>query len=104
MNRTILVLLSGCMLLAVSTAAQTSPAAWTTPSAEQVNAIYPEVELLYIDLHRNPELAMHEQQTAVKLAERMKALGYEVILPTPLSQALFLVRYGPESTNPLQGP
>ena len=78
MNRTILVLLSGCMFLAVSTAAQTSPAAWTTPSAEQVNAIYPEVELLYIDLHRNPELAMHEQQTAVKLAERMKALGYEV--------------------------
>ena len=78
MNRMILVLLSGCMLLAVSTAAQTSPAAWMTPTAEQVSAIYPEVELLYIDLHRNPELAMHEQQTAVKLAERMKALGYEV--------------------------
>ena len=78
MNHTILPLLSGCMFLAVSTAAQTSPAAWTTPTAEQVNAIYPEVESLYFDLHRTPELAMREQQTAAKLAERMKTLGYEV--------------------------
>ncbi len=31
-----------------------------------------------VDLHRSPELAMHEQQTAAKLAERMKALGYEM--------------------------
>jgi hippurate hydrolase len=43
-----------------------------------VNAIYSEVESLYLDLHRTPELAMHEQQTSSKLAERMKALGYEV--------------------------
>jgi amidohydrolase len=78
MNRTISALVSGWVFLAVSTAAQTSPAAWTTPSAEQVNTIYPEIESLYFDLHRTPELAMHEQQTAAKLAERMKALGYEV--------------------------
>jgi metal-dependent amidase/aminoacylase/carboxypeptidase family protein len=78
MNRTISALVSGWVFLAVSTAAQTSPAAWTTPSAEQVNTIYPEIESLYFDLHRTPELAMHEQQTAAKLAERMKALRYEV--------------------------
>jgi len=66
------------MLLVARTAAQTNPASWTTPSAEQVNAIYPEVESLYFDLHRSPELAMHEQQTAAKLADRMKALGYEM--------------------------
>jgi len=78
MNRPILTLLSGCVLLAAGAAAQTRPLAWTTPSAEQVNAIYPEVESLYFDLHRTPELAMHEQQTAAKLAERVKALGYEV--------------------------
>jgi amidohydrolase len=43
-----------------------------------VNAIYPEVEALYLDLHRNPELSLHEQQTAAKLAPRMKAMGYDV--------------------------
>ncbi len=78
MNRRTLALLSGCVLLTASAAAQTRPAVWTTPSAEQVNAIYPDVESLYFDLHRTPELAMHEQQTAAKLVERVKSLGYEV--------------------------
>ncbi len=64
--------------MAAGAAAQTKPVAWTAPSAEQVNAIYPEVEALYLDLHRNPELSLHEQQTSAKLAERMRALGYEV--------------------------
>jgi len=40
-----------------------------------LNAIYPEVEALYFDLHRTPELAMHEQQTAAKLAERIGIVG-----------------------------
>jgi len=57
--------------------AQTKPAAWA-PTADQVNAVYPAVEALYLDLHRNPELSLHEQQTAAKLAEQAKALGYEV--------------------------
>jgi amidohydrolase len=78
MNRPSLTFILEGLLLAVPTTAQTSPAVWTTPSAEQINAIYPEIESLYFDLHRTPELAMHEQQTAAKLAERMKTLGYEV--------------------------
>jgi hippurate hydrolase len=64
--------------MAAGAAAQTKPIAWTAPSAEQVNAIYPEVEAFYLDLHRNPELSLQEQQTAAKLAARMKALGYDV--------------------------
>ncbi|HEX4485709.1 MAG TPA: amidohydrolase [Terriglobales bacterium] len=48
------------------------------PSPAQIDAIYPEAEMLYLDLHRNPELSLHEVQTAAKLAERAKALGYEV--------------------------
>src|ERR1019366_4283674 len=78
MNHPVLAILSGCVLLAASAGSQTKPAAWTTPSAEEINAVYPEVESLYFDLHKNPELAMHEQQTAAKLADRVKALGYEV--------------------------
>jgi amidohydrolase len=46
--------------------------------AAQVDAIYPGVEKLYIDLHRNPELAFHEKRTAATLAARVKALGYDV--------------------------
>ncbi len=75
MKRRFVALLGSCVLMAAGATAQTKPSA---PSAEQVNAIYPEVEALYLDLHRNPELSLHEQQTAAKLAERMKALGYEV--------------------------
>jgi len=77
MKRTISVLFC-CVLAACGAAAQSKAASWTTPSTEQVSAIYPEVESLYFDLHRTPELAMHEQQTAAKLAQHVKALGYEV--------------------------
>jgi amidohydrolase len=78
MKRRLVGLVASCVLMAAGTAAQTKPTPWTAPSAEQVNAIYPEVEAFYLDLHRNPELSLHEQQTAAKLAARMKALGYEV--------------------------
>src|ERR1035441_7084175 len=64
MNYPALATLSGCVLLLASAAAQTKPASWTTPSASEINAVYPEVESLYFDFHRTPELAMHEQQTA----------------------------------------
>jgi hippurate hydrolase len=44
----------------------------------QIDALYPQVEALYIDLHQNPELSLHEEKTSAKLAERMRKLGYEV--------------------------
>jgi amidohydrolase len=43
-----------------------------------VDAIYPDIETLYKDLHRNPELAFQETQTVATLATRLKALGFEV--------------------------
>src|SRR5580704_4152561 len=48
-----------------------------TPPAD-INALYPGIEKLYIDLHSNPELAFQETQTAAKLAARLKELGFEV--------------------------
>ena len=60
MNRPVLTVMLGCLLSAVPAAAQISPEAWMKPSAEQINAIYPEIESLYFDLHRTRELAMHE--------------------------------------------
>jgi amidohydrolase len=65
-------------LCAASASGQTSGTQWSSPTVTQVDAIYPDLEALYIDLHRNPELAFQETQTAAKLAARLKALGYEV--------------------------
>jgi hippurate hydrolase len=59
-------------------AAQTNPGLRPTPSAAEIDGLYPDLEALYIDLHRNPELGFQETQTAATLAARMKALGFEV--------------------------
>jgi amidohydrolase len=49
-----------------------------TPGSREVEAVYPEAHALYLDLHQNPELSAHETQTAAKLADRLRGLGYEV--------------------------
>ena len=51
---------------------------WRAPSKEQVDAIYPQVETLYEDLHRNPELSYHEEKTAATIAEQLRKLGFAV--------------------------
>lgn len=43
-----------------------------------VDGLYPALEVLYKDLHEHPELAFQEKRTAGKLAEQMRALGFEV--------------------------
>ncbi len=58
--------------------AQTGSAPWIAPTQLEIDAVYPDVEALYIDLHRNPELAFQETQTAAKLAARTRALGFDV--------------------------
>jgi hippurate hydrolase len=52
--------------------------AGTPPEITGLDAIYPEIESLYMDLHRNPELSGHEEKTSSKLAARLRALGFEV--------------------------
>jgi hippurate hydrolase len=44
----------------------------------QIDQIYPQLQTLYIDLHRNPELSLRETKTAAKIADQLKRLGYEV--------------------------
>src|SRR3984893_13871075 len=57
------------LLAAAPTAGQTTA---------EIDTYYPELQALYQDIHRNPELAFQEVQTAAKLAARLKALGFEV--------------------------
>src|SRR6201982_4149304 len=47
----------------------------------EIAALEPELESLYRDLHEHPELAFHEQRTAATLADRLRALGFEVTTP-----------------------
>ena len=54
----------------------TAPLAAQTPA--DINAYYPELQTLYQDLHRNPELAFQETRTAAKIAAQWKAFGYDV--------------------------
>ena len=80
-----------CLLAPSAFAVDATPA--VTPQA--VDAIYPDVEKLYIDLHRNPELAFHEQRTAATLAARVKALGYEVTTGVGGTGVVAILKNGP---------
>src|SRR5678816_1481622 len=54
----------------IAAALATSVDAQTTA---EIDAYYPDLQALYQDIHRNPELAFQEVQTAAKLAARLKA-------------------------------
>lgn len=64
-------------LLLVS-APDPAPAAEAPAELSGLDGLYPSLDALYIDLHRNPELSLHEEKTAAKLASRLRAAGYEV--------------------------
>ncbi|WP_163999874.1 amidohydrolase [Pyxidicoccus caerfyrddinensis] len=49
-----------------------------SPVLGGIDAIYPDLDALYRDLHQSPELSLQEEKTAAKLAERLRKLGYEV--------------------------
>jgi hippurate hydrolase len=87
-------LLIATLLFASIASAQTSHAG-DGISAAQVDAIYPDIETLYIDLHRNPELAFHEQRTVATLAARVKALGYDVTTGVGGTGIVAILKNGP---------
>lgn len=49
-----------------------------TPDSKEVAVVYPEAQAFYMDVHAHPELSSHEVQTAAKLADHLRAVGYEV--------------------------
>src|SRR5256714_9728185 len=46
--------------------------------ADGLDQIYPHLDSLYLELHRNPELSSREEKTAARLADELRRLGYEV--------------------------
>jgi amidohydrolase len=85
---------------AVTTAAHAAP----LPPAftAQLDKDFPAIEALYQDLHRNPELAFNEHQTAKKLAERVKALGFEVTTGVGGTGIVAILKNGPGPTAMLR--
>ena len=77
--------------LFVALLASTPAGAQTT---SEIDAYYPDLQTLYQDIHRNPELAFQEVQTAAKLAARLKALGYEVTTGVGRTGVVGLLRNG----------
>ena len=67
-----------CLALALLTAASAAHADAPDRGLAGLDEIYPKLDALYLDLHRNPELSMKEDRTAARLASELKALGYQV--------------------------
>jgi amidohydrolase len=88
-NLTLTIVITSAVL-----SAQTGGTPWTTPTLAEVDAIYPDVEALYMDLHRNPELSFQETQTAAKLAARVKALGFDVTTGVGRTGVVAVMRNG----------
>lgn len=73
---------TACLVLALLSAASIARADTldASPSAglAGLDELYPKLDALYLDLHKNPELSMKEERTAARLAAELKALGYQV--------------------------
>jgi amidohydrolase len=70
--------LLGVASFAAGSLVATDASTTATPLSAQVDSVYKDVEALYLDLHQNPELSLHEQKTAAKLAGGLRQAGYEV--------------------------
>ncbi|MBC8647461.1 MAG: amidohydrolase, partial [Thermoanaerobaculia bacterium] len=71
-------LFSVAVLAFAAAAAGAQTRASGAPALGELDRIYPDLDALYMDLHRSPELSKQEANTAAKMAARLKALGFEV--------------------------
>lgn len=78
-------LVAGLFLLSANAPAQ---------SAAEVDAIYPDIESLYFDLHGHPEIGFQVNETAARLAGRLRALGFEVTTGVGRSGIVGVLRNG----------
>jgi len=72
--------------------------AQTPATSTEVDAVFPEAQTFYLDLHQNPELSTHETQTAAKLAARLRGLGYDVTEHVGGTGIVAILKNGPGPT------
>jgi len=82
------------LLLVVSNSAR----AIEPPGLVGLDAIYPSLDALYVDLHRNPELSLHEGRTAAEMAARLRTAGFEVTEHVGGTGVVGVLRNGPGPT------
>jgi hippurate hydrolase len=75
-----------------------SIAAAQSSGTGEVQKVYSDAHALYLDLHEHPELSGHETQTAAKLAEHLRAAGYEVTEHVGGTGIVALLKNGPGPT------
>jgi amidohydrolase len=63
-------------------------------AAPAVEALLPELETIYKDLHQHPELSMQEVRTAGIVADYMEKLGYEVTREVGVTGVVAVLRNG----------
>ncbi|MBS0389133.1 MAG: amidohydrolase [Proteobacteria bacterium] len=63
-------------------------------SAPEVAPLEPELEALYKDLHRHPELGFQERRTSSTLAAKLQALGYQVTTGVGKTGVVAILRNG----------
>ncbi|HEX4382605.1 MAG TPA: amidohydrolase [Myxococcales bacterium] len=66
--------------------------------APKVDAIYPSLREVYVDLHEHPELAFQEKRTAGILASALEALGFAVTRGVGGTGVVGILRNGPGPT------
>ncbi|WP_068092331.1 hypothetical protein [Novosphingobium rosa] len=76
--RPIRLLLASTLMLAPLAAQAADPAALRKQVDASFDAQWSDLQALYQDIHKNPEVAFQENRTAALLAKRLKALGFEV--------------------------
>lgn len=69
----------------------------------QLDAVLPDVDALYRDLHEHPELSGQEARTAAQVARRLEAEGYEVSRDVGGHGVVGLLRNGDGPTVLLRG-
>jgi len=92
MPRTRVFVFSALVLAATSTFAQNSK------TTTEIDAVFPDVHALYLDLHQNPELSSHEVQTAAKLADRLRQIGFDVTEHVGGTGIVAILKNGPGPT------
>ena len=71
-------LIAAVLAISATSASAQLPAPLKTDISTRVDAMYPWLDMVYKDLHANPEIAFQEVRTAGKLAAEMRRLGFEV--------------------------
>jgi amidohydrolase len=86
-------------LMGMANAAGAADVAGTRAAIDRgFDAQYPHIEALYKDIHSHPELSFQETRTAARLAQEMRALGYEVTEGIGKTGLVALYKNGPGPT------